>query len=73
MPPELGNAGPPITELWAWIVTDAAGREAMASFLFIAPACGPDLDRVGAPAVEVDVRARYHGLKVELRRFVLAD
>lgn len=74
--PRLANAGAPVTSIWAWVVTDADGNEALcrSPWSEAAALIGPDEDRVGAPSMGEWCRAYYgpHGWTVELRRFDLA-
>lgn len=72
----LQFGGPAITAVWAWVVTDAEGNEAIcrSPWSETAVLMGPDEDRVGAPAMGEWARSYYepHGMTVELRRFDLA-
>jgi hypothetical protein len=71
----LHFGGPPITTLWAWVVTDHRGKEAISRSPWSPTAVlmGPDEDIVASPTMEQWCRAYYEpqGIKVELRRFDL--
>ena len=71
----LKFGGPRIDVIWAWIVTDHAGAEAIcrSPWSETAVLMGPDRDTVAAPAMAQWVRAYYEplGMTVQLRSFGL--
>jgi len=71
----LRNGGEPITDLWAWVVIDADGREAVCRSPWSESAAlvTPDLENIAAPGIAEWCR-HYYGnmdMRVELRRFTL--
>ena len=69
----LRPSGPPILTLWAWVVIDEQGNEAIcrSPWSETSPLVGPDAHLLVSLALEMFCRALYepHGWKVELRRF----
>jgi hypothetical protein len=73
--PRLRYGGPPITTLWAWVVIDQEGNEAVcrSPWSETAVLVGPDEENFTSPGIEDWARSFYGnlGMQVELRRFDL--
>lgn len=73
MTTQLGNGGPPIRTIWAWVLIDADGQEAFcrSPWSVAASLIGPDQDMIETPTMKAWAHsyAAQHGWRVELRRF----
>jgi hypothetical protein len=71
----LRYGGPPITTIWAWVVTDPDGKEAIARSPWSESGAliGPDEESIATPQMRQWCEAFYgpKGITVELRRFDL--
>lgn len=69
--PKTGNAGPPVTTYFAWVVEDEDGQEAICGIEVLPSGvwilAGPDEDRI-APMGAI-AAANYPGRVVKLLRF----
>lgn len=71
--PSVGNAGPPITELWAWVVTDEEGMQAMCRSPFSPTATLVSPDREAIENLGGWCHDYYLPFKVAFCRFNLAE
>lgn len=67
----ITNAGPPVTTLWAWVVVDEDGQEALCRSPWSQSAAlvGPDREAIGSFVMREWCESYYEGRTVKLMRF----
>lgn len=67
----ITNAGPPVTSLWAWVVVDTDGQEALCRSPWneAAALVGPDAGAICTPAMRQWCESYYEGRTVKIVRF----